>query len=189
MRIRTYTGKPVETKGVHRETSVNLAHANKADIIKHFSYLIESNKTNLKIIKDYENTIQEQLEELNKKSEFCKLLLKENTELRSLITIDKVNNFETFVKYICYFYDVKLEEMYPQIKKPKYIMARQMIMYFGTIYFKKGPSYVGRFLNRDHASVINGRDKIEDRLQFDKSTIEDVHRHKQWINDNLNEHK
>lgn len=82
----------------------------------------------------------------------------------------KVITKEIILDSVCKYYNVTKDEIISKKRTSEICTPRHMTMYLCVKYTNTNLKDIGKFLgNRDHATVINGRDKIEDLLKTDEA--------------------
>ena len=77
---------------------------------------------------------------------------------------------ERVSKVISSYYGVSLKDIKSKGRKKEIVMARQMVMYMLKNSLKKTYVEIGKFLGRDHSTIMSGVKKIERMIASDAST-------------------
>ena len=97
---------------------------------------------------------------------------KEIQELRQMILrpdqkIKKVDkNFDELLRIVCQESNVIPKDFFSRSRKREYVIARAMFCYFAYRELNQSLKKIGLYLNRDHSTVIHGRDMIVDYLDI-----------------------
>ncbi len=69
---------------------------------------------------------------------------------------------------IASFNNVTYDHIISKSRKKEYVLVRHLFCYFAVVRAGFATTETGYFLNRDHSTVIHGRDSINDYLFYDK---------------------
>lgn len=83
---------------------------------------------------------------------------------------DKVD-IKDLIKIVCDVVGVPKKEIDGKRRKREYVVARQLIAYFGMSVSAQTLSSIGAWINKDHTTVIHGRDTIKDLLEVGDEVI------------------
>ena len=85
------------------------------------------------------------------------------------ITTEMLDNRNRYLMKICFYMDVSSDDVLGKSRLTNIVTARHLLMWALTFLCGYSTTDVGRMLHRDHASVVNGRRRIEDGWRdFDK---------------------
>ena len=85
------------------------------------------------------------------------------------------------------YFNVTVEDVKGKNRRRIYILPRHTICYIGYYTLKKPLSEIGEHLgNRDHSSVINGRESISNLIDTDKDFRKTFKKLETYISNNLN---
>lgn len=89
---------------------------------------------------------------------------------------------ELILRTICKELGMDFEEV--KTKKTrlrKFVYARQLYAYFARIYTNESLTKIGKFINKDHATIIHSSTQIENFKEFDK----EIRHHVRKLNNQL----
>jgi chromosomal replication initiator protein len=82
---------------------------------------------------------------------------------------------EQILKTICYEFDMDYNEVKnKKTRLSKFVYVRQLYAYFCKIYTKDSLTKIGKFINKDHATVIFSIKKISGYIDIDKEVKKHV---------------
>lgn len=109
------------------------------------------------------------------KARYEALLSKKDQEieiLRNMIInpkkIVKVQHksLDNLMKIVCSVTNVLPSEFFSKKRKQEYVLARSFFCYFANVYMKEATVKIGIYINRDHSTVIHGRNMIGDLMHI-----------------------
>ena len=77
---------------------------------------------------------------------------------------------DLIVQIVADQYAISISDIKSKIKSKNIAYPRQIVMYLCNKLIGMTSSEIGRFLSRDHATVIHGIDKVAEDLQDEKNT-------------------
>ena len=91
--------------------------------------------------------------------------------------MDKINdkklNFDDIMNVICKYYDLEKKDVLTNNRHQELVTARHMFCNMCRTYTTSTTIAIGKYINRDHASVIFGSNKINNLYDVDKITRTD----------------
>jgi chromosomal replication initiation ATPase DnaA len=106
----------------------------------------------------YENKLESAKREIQ---ELRQMILKPEQKTKK---VDK--NFDELLRIVCQESNVIPKDFFSRSRKREYVIARAMFCYFAYRELNQSLKKIGLFLNRDHSTVIHGRDMIGDYLDI-----------------------
>ena len=96
--------------------------------------------------------------------------------LKKTSPFDKLNK-ETILKTICKYLEMNFEDVKTRkTRLREFAYARHLYAYFCRIYTKDSFAEIGRFLKKDHATILHSNKQVSGWIDFDKSVESDVER-------------
>ena len=86
--------------------------------------------------------------------------------------MDYIITLDDIVKYSCELYNINVETLKSRSAEGKLPDLRAFIYKLANSEFKYSKNSIGRFFGRNHASIINGINKITDIIDTEKSARE-----------------
>jgi len=83
-------------------------------------------------------------------------------------------NLYTILETICKFYNVSIEEVQSKSRLLTIVKARHIYFYIANLSTEKSLEEIGKIINRDHSTVIHGKNKIQDKKQNSTKTNKEV---------------
>ena len=134
------------------------------------------------------------------KARYEALLSKKDQEiemLRNLIInpkrIAKVEDktLDNLMKIVCDVLNVLPSEFFSKCRRQEYVLARFFFCYFANVYMKEATTKIGLYINRDHSTVIHGRNMIGDLIhigaKYEMQLYKQIEQRLNAIPDNYNE--
>lgn len=88
--------------------------------------------------------------------------------------IQRKVTMDFIVLTICEYYNVDIGELKGGSRNYPLPFIRQVVFYFTRKYTNMTQGMIGKYLNRDHATVIYGIKKIKDLYEFDKKVKSEI---------------
>jgi chromosomal replication initiator protein len=83
--------------------------------------------------------------------------------------------FQDILESVSRYYSVSVQDMIGASRVREILMPRQIAMYLGKKYLRMSFVRLGElFSNRDHTTVMNAVEKIEDKLQIDPQLLREI---------------
>jgi hypothetical protein len=83
---------------------------------------------------------------------------------------NKKINFDGIMDVVCRYYNLKKEDVLTKRRYQELVTARHMFCNMCRMYTRSTTTSIGKYIQRDHASVIFGSNKINSLYDFDKET-------------------
>ena len=101
--------------------------------------------------------------------------LAERVIKRAVKVDNKPLTVDDIVEKVCGHYGVSQQSVFSRSRKRDYVLVRQVSMYLAQKYTKMPASRIGQLIGgRDHSTVIHSCSAIEQRLQVDKSFVNEL---------------
>ena len=82
-------------------------------------------------------------------------------------------SFNNIMKVVCKYYGVKKEDVLTVQRQQELVAARHMFCNMCRSYTSSTTLSIGRYIGRDHSTVVFGANKIDMLYEFDKATKAD----------------
>jgi len=86
----------------------------------------------------------------------------------------KIPTFSIISEQVCKYFGVPFNEVTGKSRKRKIAISRQLICYILMKQKRYSLNYVGKYVNRDHATVIHSVKTIQNLIDTDKNFALDV---------------
>ena len=101
--------------------------------------------------------------------------LAERVIKRAVKVDNKPLTVDDILEKVCGHYGVTQQNVFSRSRKRDYVLVRQVSMYLAQKYTKMPASRIGQLIGgRDHSTVIHSCSAIEQRLQVDKSFVNEL---------------
>jgi len=83
--------------------------------------------------------------------------------------VQRVLPYEYIIGTVSLYYDIPVETMKKKTRKQEVVFARQLSFYLGKQYTKLSLYSLGKFFDKDHATVLHGIKMIENFMFSDRT--------------------
>lgn len=109
------------------------------------------------------------------KARYEALLAKKDNEIETLrnmiINPKKIvkiehKSLDNLMRIVCDVINVLPQEFFSRCRRQEYVLARSFFCYFANVHMKEATVKIGLYINRDHSTVIHGRNMIGDLIHI-----------------------
>jgi chromosomal replication initiation ATPase DnaA len=101
-------------------------------------------------------------------------ILQQRKENPNNIILNRDERRDELLINVCKFYSIGLEDLRGQNRKGNIRDARNLSFYIMYKVLKYTSTFTGKFLNRNHATVLSGANRTSDWIEFDKAYEQQV---------------
>ena len=146
------------------------------EVIKYIAKNVQSNirelESSLKNIILYSKIIDSSVD--------IKLAKEKLTDIK--IDDEKRLSLQRITNIVCDYYDVNILDICSPKRKREFVYARDVAIYLCRNLLKEiTQEKIGEFFNRDHSTIINSCQKIENRLKNEKELVEELNKIKEQL--------
>ncbi len=105
--------------------------------------------------------------------EDAKEYIKENKNMSKVQNNTKIS-MDLIVKKVADFYNIPTADIKSKSRKKNIIIHRQAAVYIATQMTELTTTEIGEYFGQDHSTVINSKNKISNRIQFDSILKSDI---------------
>ena len=105
--------------------------------------------------------------------EDAKEYVKENKNMSKVQNNTKIS-MDLIVKKVADFYNIPTADIKSKSRKKNIIIHRQAAVYIATQMTELTTTEIGEYFGQDHSTVINSKNKISNRIQFDSVLKSDI---------------
>ena len=105
--------------------------------------------------------------------EDAKEYIKENKNMSKVQNNTKIS-MDLIVKKVADFYNIPTADIKSKSRKKNIIIHRQAAVYIATQMTELTTTEIGEYFGQDHSTVINSKNKISNRIQFDSVLKSDI---------------
>ena len=102
---------------------------------------------------------------LSKKDQEIELLRNMILNPKKIIKVHH-KSLDNLMKIVCSVTNVLPTEFFSKSRRQEYVLARSFFCYFANVYMKEATVKIGLYINRDHSTVIHGRNMIGDLVHI-----------------------
>jgi chromosomal replication initiation ATPase DnaA len=134
------------------------------------------------------------------KARYEALLAKKDQEIETLrnmiINPKKIvkiehKSLDNLMRIVCDVINVLPQEFFSRCRRQEYVLARSFFCYFANVHMKEATVKIGLYINRDHSTVIHGRNMIGDLVhigaKYEMKLFKQIEAELNAILDNYNE--
>ena len=96
------------------------------------------------------------------------------------------NIFNYIIDVVEMYCKIDKDYYYRKTRKPKYVRARHLVMYFTKKYTKLSLKTIARKFQKDHTTILHGISRVTDGIKYEKIIKESVKNIEQIINTKVN---
>lgn len=80
----------------------------------------------------------------------------------------KIANLEDIEKIVCGYFQITQNDFRNHFKSREmpYVMIRQVLVYMSRIFTKHSTTEIGKFIDRDHATILYSIKKVNDIIEY-----------------------
>lgn len=86
----------------------------------------------------------------------------------------RVMTIELVEQFVCDYYEIPVKEVHKKCRKSEYVLCRQITILFSTEFTSMSTVQMGVYYNVHHATIVQHRKTIKDRISVDEKIRDDV---------------